>query len=113
MKSTRCFCIALILSGFIFGKSDTCFNGKYNITFKLDKLTDKRKICTALRSEYYDRFEKFYDYDYIKDQLSSGNTVNFTYQKIDGSWVELTITIYDEDSSEAQEMLWIFQDENN
>ena len=77
-------------------------------------LCSLREYCyTFVRPEYYDRFEKFYDYDYIKDQLASGNTVNFTYQKIDGSWVELTITIYDEDSSETQEMLWIFQTESN
>lgn len=72
-----------------------------------------RDYCYDLvKREYYDRFEKLFDYEYIEEQLKKENIVDFTYQKLDGSWIELKITIYDQDSSEIPEMLWIFLDEN-
>ncbi len=64
-----------------------------------------------VRREYYDRFEQIFDYEYIQEQLDAGNEIDFTYQKLDGNWVKLKITTYDEDSSNGQEMLWIFLDE--
>ena len=66
-----------------------------------------------VRREYYDRFEQIFDYEYIQEQLDAGNEIDFTYQKLDGNWVKLKITTYDEASSDsdAQEMLWIFLDE--
>lgn len=63
--------------------------------------------------EYYDCFEKVFDYAYIQEQLAVGNTVEFRYQKLDGNWVELKITHYDQDSSDTHEMLWIFLDDND
>lgn len=63
---------------------------------------------TLVRPEYYEQFEKLFDYHYIQEQLDAGDAVNFTYQKTDDNWVELKITIYDQEASDLQEMLWIF-----
>lgn len=63
--------------------------------------------------EYYDQFEKVFDYDYVEKELEAGHTIEFTYQKLDGSFVELKITIYDHDSLNNHEMLWIFSDIEN
>lgn len=72
-----------------------------------------RDYCYELvKREYYDRFEKLFDYEYIEEQLTENNIVDFTYQKLDGNWIELKITIYNQDSSAIPEMLWIFLDEN-
>lgn len=72
-----------------------------------------RDYCRELvRLEYHDQFETLFDYDYIQEQLSSGKEIDFTYQKKDGSWVDLRITIYAQDQRDTKEMLWIFLDEN-
>lgn len=68
---------------------------------------------TLVRCEYYERFEEILDYKYVQECLSSGNVVNFTYQKLDGNWVELQITVYDQDLTDKNEMLWIFLDDQD
>lgn len=71
-----------------------------------------RDYCRAfVRPEYYDRFETIFDYECIQKNLSSGEEIDFTYQKQDGSWVELRITVYEENPADTEEMLWIFLDE--
>lgn len=69
-----------------------------------------KEYCRVLVCpEYYDQFKKLLDYDYVQEQLALGNTVDLTYQKLDGTKIELKITIYDQEDSDIQEMLWIFQ----
>lgn len=76
-------------------------------------LCSMREYCrTLVRPEYFDRFEKFLDYDYVQEQLSAVHETGFTYQKLDGSWVELKITLNDQEASGTHEMLWIFTDEH-
>lgn len=72
-----------------------------------------REYCyTLVRPEYYDSFEMIYHYRYIAQKLAAGHSVGFTYQKLDGSWVELKITDYDQNTANPGELLWIFLDEN-
>lgn len=66
-----------------------------------------------VRPEYYAQFEKVFDYDYVEKELKSGNTIEFIYQKLDGSFVELKITIYDPNALDNHEMLWIFSDKKH
>ena len=63
--------------------------------------------------EYYDQFKKIFDYDYVEKELEAGHTIEFTYQKLDGSCVDLKIMIYDQNSLDNHEMLWIFSDREN
>lgn len=63
-------------------------------------------VCEADRSMFMDIF----DFDSIMQKLSDGNQINFTYRKKDGGNVRLQITIYDQNSSNTKEMLWIFMD---
>ena len=73
-----------------------------------------KKYCREfVCPEYHEQFEKLFDYDYVRHQLAVTDIVNFTYQKTDGSWIELKITVYDQMSSDTCEMLWIFLHESS
>ena len=65
-----------------------------------------------LRPEYYDRFDELYDYQKILQRLKQGEMINMTYQKKDGNWITLKITIYDQNDADNDEMQWIFVDAN-
>lgn len=65
-----------------------------------------------VRSEYWERFESLYDYQKIQDRLKKGEMIEMTYQKVDGNWVSLKITIYDQNDLDNAEMQWIFIDAN-
>lgn len=67
---------------------------------------------TLVRPVYRDRFEGLGDYNALYDRLSEGEDVEFTYQRMDGNWVRLKITIYDVHKADNREMLWIFMDDN-
>lgn len=56
------------------------------------------------------RFHAVFDYASVLKQIKSGNQINIPYQKKDGSYVRLQITIYDPNSLDSNEMLWIFLD---
>lgn len=58
--------------------------------------------------EYYDRFIKILDYEYVREKLDTERGIDFTYKKLDGNLIKLKITKYDSNSSEQ---LWIFSDE--
>ena len=66
---------------------------------------------TLVYPEYHERFETLLDYKYIQKKLKNGQSVEFRYQKLDGNWIKLKITIYDEESLDSKEILWIFSDE--
>ena len=73
----------------------------------------RRYYETFVRKEYHDRFRTLTDYDYVRRQLDAGHVVDFIYQKHDGNWVRLKITVYDRNSPENGEMQWIFMDDNH
>lgn len=57
-----------------------------------------------------EHFRTFFDFDYVLRQIRQGNQMKFTYEKKDGCKVDMQITIYDSNSSDSNEMLWIFMD---
>lgn len=59
-----------------------------------------------------ERFQIVFNYNYVLKQIKQGNQVEFTYEKKDGDKVHLQITIYDPNSLDSNEMLWIFMDGN-
>lgn len=72
-----------------------------------------RNYCKSfVQPVYYERFKELNDYNTVYDRISRGENVEFTYQKLDGNWVRLKITIYDMHEPESREMLWIFVDDN-
>lgn len=73
----------------------------------------QRYYETFVRPEYHDRFRTLTDYDYVRDLLDAGHVVDFIYQKLDGNWVRLKITVYDRNTPENGEMQWIFMDDNH
>lgn len=79
----------------------------------LFSLSMKEYCNTLVRPAYHERFEQLFDYEYVRKQLNAGQKVELTYQKNDGSEIELKITIYDEDADNVHEMLWIFLDKTH
>ena len=64
-----------------------------------------------VRCEYYDRFEDILDYDKLDKRLSETGTVQFTYQKTDGIWINVRILEVDRQESAKPETIWIFEEE--
>lgn len=58
-------------------------------------------------------FRTVFDFSYVLEQIKQGKQIGFLYRKKDGSKVYLQITIYSPDSSDIDEMLWIFMDGNS
>lgn len=56
------------------------------------------------------QFQEYLDFDYVLEQLRQGQQIEFDYEKQDGGKVRMQITIYDQNSEEKNEMLWIFMD---
>lgn len=65
-----------------------------------------RFVCDADRES----FHKVLDFDSVYEQIKQGNQIEYFYRKKDGSGVRLQITIYDPNSADSREMLWIFMD---
>lgn len=65
---------------------------------------------TLVCPQYYSLFEEVFHYDSIKEKLASGKEIEFTYEKLDGSFIELKITTYMQEFSNIKEMLWIFRE---
>lgn len=65
-----------------------------------------RFVCDADRDSFY----KVLDFDSVYEQIKQGNQIEYFYRKKDGSGVRLQITIYDPNSADSREMLWIFMD---
>lgn len=78
-------------------------NGKFSDSIHM--------YCNLYVAESYQAdFRKILDYNYVLAQIKCGNQIKFTYLKKDGSKIHLQITIYDQNSSNTNEMLWIFMD---
>lgn len=62
-----------------------------------------------VKEEYQALFFKASDYVYLSKRLRQAETVQFSYQKVDGTWMNLRITGVG--AEEKQECIWIFLDE--
>lgn len=72
-----------------------------------------KEYCKKMiRPEYHERFEELCDYQVILQRLKQGENINMTYQKLNGNWINLKITIYDQNDMDNDEMQWIFVDAN-
>lgn len=73
----------------------------------------RRYYETFVRKEYHDEFRALTDYTAVRKRLDDGQAVDLVYQKVDGSWVKLKITVYDQNTPGNQEMQWIFVDDTH
>ncbi len=70
-----------------------------------------RTYCDEfVRPEYRESFRALIDYDRVRADLDAGKTIDYIYQKVDGGWIRLKITIYDRNAPDSGEMQWIFMD---
>ena len=58
--------------------------------------------------QYHQRFEKYCDYSYVEAQLKDHATMEYTYQKTDGTWMKLRILKFRTYTEQHRETLWIF-----
>lgn len=59
---------------------------------------------------YRQKFLTFCDYTHVEKHLYANTTPEFTYQKLDGSWVVLRIMRFKTFTPQNRETLWIFTD---
>lgn len=70
-----------------------------------------RTYCEEfVRLEYRESFRALIDYDRVRADLDAGKVIDYIYQKVDGGWIRLKITIYDRNTPDSGEMQWIFMD---
>ena len=70
-----------------------------------------RTYCDEfVRPEYRESFRALIDYDRVRSDLEAGMPIDYIYQKVDGGWIRLKITIYDRNAPDSGEMQWIFMD---
>ncbi len=63
-----------------------------------------------VKEEHQELFFRVLDYDRLAEELKRDEVVQFSYQKVDGTWMNLRILSTEEE--EKQETVWIFLDEN-
>ena len=64
-----------------------------------------------IKREYYDRFDDVLDYYELDKRLSETEGVQFTYQKLNGTWINVRILKVDKRQQDAKpETLWIFSE---
>ena len=64
-----------------------------------------------VKPEYYDSFDNVLDYDKLDETLSETEAVQFTYQKLNGAFINVRILRVDEDRNARPETIWIFAEE--
>lgn len=70
-----------------------------------------RLYCdTFVCEEDKESFSSVFDYKSVLAQIRQGNQFGFDYTKKDGGKIKLQITVYDPNSLDCNEMLWIFMD---
>lgn len=62
-----------------------------------------------IKPEYQAEFIKFCQYQDLEAQLNSNKTPEFSYQKIDGTWIKLQILKFKTYTVHTRETLWIFE----
>lgn len=61
-----------------------------------------------IKPEYHESFLKFCNYHNIEENLYNETTLEFTYQKIDDSWMKVRILKFKTYTAQYRETLWIF-----
>ena len=62
-----------------------------------------------VKHEYYDLFDDILDYKKLEQKLSEAEAVQFTYQEIEGDYVNARILKADNQQDAKSETLWIFE----
>ena len=65
-----------------------------------------------VKGEYHDRFGDILDYDRLDQKLSENEAVQISYQKTNGSFMNLRILEVDRQENAKPETIWIFVEEN-
>ena len=61
-----------------------------------------------VKGEYHDCFDEILDYDKLDEKLSESGAVQFTYQKINGIYINVRILESDRRQNAKPETIWIF-----
>ena len=65
-----------------------------------------------VKPEYHDRFDDILNYDKLDKELNETDAVQFTYQKTNGTYINLRILKVNKRQSAKPETIWIFTEEN-
>lgn len=65
-----------------------------------------------VKPEYYHSFHQILQYHKLEKLLNDGETPNFEYQKVDGTWIKLRILKFKAFSQENKQTLWIFSEQH-
>ena len=65
----------------------------------------------SVKRVYHDRFDDVLDYDKLAKELKETETVQFTYQKTNGVWINIRILEVDRQQNAKHETIWIFAEE--
>lgn len=66
-----------------------------------------------IKPEYHERFDDLLDYDKLDQRFRENGTVQFTYQKTDGSWRNVHILGIEKQGDVTSESIWIFKEEDS
>ena len=100
-RSTDCFRDILAPESFRAFAKDT--KGSY-----LDAMQLYRDYFVAC--DYKEVIDRVLDYDYVYNILASGNPVNVTYRKKNGTLIRLKIDRYNDDENLS---VWVYTNENS
>lgn len=63
-----------------------------------------------LHEEYVPAFREVTNYNNLRNGLSEGHQVDITFQKLDGTWIEMRVFAMPGYSAENPKTLWVFED---
>ena len=66
---------------------------------------------TQVQPAYRESLADLQDYNYIRSKVLTGDIVEHTYKKTDGTTFRVKVTPYSRSGSHIDETLWIFSDE--
>ena len=66
---------------------------------------------TLVEPAYRETLADLFDYDYIRSKVLTGDIVERTYKKTDGTTFRVKVTPYSKSGTHIDETLWIFSDE--
>ena len=66
-----------------------------------------------VKSEYRSKFIEFCNYENLEVNLNENATTEYSYQRVDGSWITLRILKFKNYTPQARETLWIFEVNEN
>lgn len=66
-----------------------------------------------VKSEYRSEFIEFCNYENLEVNLNENATTEYSYQRVDGSWITLRILKFKNYTPQARETLWIFEVNEN